>query len=104
MKSSRRTTSIIQDSNGKPLSKDSSILNRWTEFCHNLHNYPKQHDVNILNNTEILSKESDPDLKILKSAVSDAIQTLKEGKSPGINNIPSELIKHKESFTTKFLT
>ena len=58
----------------------------------------------ILNNTDILSKESDTDPTILKSEVSDAIQTLKEGKSPGIDNIPRELIKHGESSTTKFLT
>ena len=30
-KSSRRTTSIIEDSNGKPLSEDSSTITRWTE-------------------------------------------------------------------------
>ena len=72
---------------GKPLSEGSSILNRWTEYYHNLYNYPIQPDVNILNNTEILSKESDPDLTILKSGVSDVIQTFKEGKLPGIGNI-----------------
>ena len=38
-KSTRRTTSIIEDSNVKPLSEDSSILNRWTEYCNNLYNY-----------------------------------------------------------------
>ena len=109
-KSSRITTSIIDDSNGKLLSEDSSILNRWTECYHSLYNYPIgyiiyiQPDANILFKTEILSKESDHDLTILKSEVSDAIQTLKEGKSPGLDNIPSELIKHGGSSTTKFLT
>ena len=103
-KSSRRTTYIIEDSNGKALSENSSILNRWTEYCHKLYNYPIQPDDNILNNTDILSKVSDPDLTILKSAVSDAIQTLKEGKTPGIDNIPSELIKHGGSSKTKFPT
>ena len=103
-KSSRRTTSIIEDSNGKPLSEDSSIINRWTEYCHNLDNYPIQPHVNILNNTDILSKESDTYLTILKSEVSDAKQMLKEGKSPGIDNIPSEIIKHEGSSKTKFLT
>ena len=58
-KSSRRITSIIEDSNGKPPSVDSSILNRWTEYCHNLYNYPIKPDVNILNNMNIISKESD---------------------------------------------
>ena len=69
-KSSRITTFIIEDSNRKPISEESSILNRWTEYCHNLYNYPIQPDVNILNNTESLSKESYPDLTILKSEVS----------------------------------
>ena len=61
------------------LSEGSSILNRWTEYCRNLYNYPIKPDVNILNHTEILSKDSDLNLTILKS----------EGKSPGIYNILS---------------
>ena len=71
---------------------------------HNLYNDHIQPDVNILNNIEILIKESDPDLKILKSEVSDAIQTLKEWKSLGIDNIPSEIIKDGGSSITKILT
>ena len=61
------------------------------------------YDVNILNNTNILRKDSYPDLTILKSEDSDFIKMLKEGKSPGIDNISSELIKHLGSSTNKIL-
>ena len=37
----------------------------------------------------MLSKKVNPDLIILKSEVSDTRKMLKEGKSPGINNIIS---------------
>ena len=96
MKSSRRNTSIIEDSNRKPLSEQTSILNHWSVYCRNLYNYPIQPGVNILNNTEIISKDSNLYLKILKSEISDVIQISNEGKSPGIDNILSELIKHGE--------
>ena len=33
-------------------------------------------------------------LPILESEVIEAIKTLKEGKSPDIDNIPSELVKY----------
>ena len=38
--------------------------------------------------------DQDDDLPILKDEVINAIQRLKDGKSPGNDNISSELLKH----------
>ena len=41
---------------------------------------------------------------MLESDVIEAIKTLNEGKSPGFDNIPSELIKHGGNTITIILT
>ena len=61
-------------------------------------------DTNILSNTAIFNEESDIELEIFDTEVMDAINTLKEGKSPGINNITGELIKHGGNSVVKILT
>ena len=56
-----------------------------------LYNYPIKHDHSV-----IVSQNTDnvDELPILKSEVEDALLKLKEGKSPGIDNIPGELLKY----------
>ena len=44
------------------------------------------------------------ELSILESEVIEAITTLKEGKSPGIDNIPSELVKYGGNAVVRILT
>ena len=43
-------------------------------------------------------------LPILECEVCDAIITFKNGKSPGIDNIPSELLKHGGKSLIKIFT
>ena len=62
----------------------------------NLYNAPVNPDNNVLINTAICNKESDTELSIFDTEVMDAINTLKEGKSHGIVNIPSELMHNTE--------
>ena len=85
-KTPARSTSIIEDKNGQPLAEEHSILKRWKEYCQELYNYPikPDHSVIISQNTTNVDE-----LPILKSEVEDAIQKLKEGKSPGIEDIPA---------------
>ena len=93
-KTTPRSTSIIEDRNGVPLAKDTLKLNRWTEYCKELYNYPINPDPSVLAHNGNHNIDTDDELPILESEVVNAIKTLKEGKSPGIDNIPSELIKH----------
>ena len=43
-------------------------------------------------------------LAILESEVIEAIKILNEGKSPSIDNIPSELVKHGDNAVVRILT
>ena len=93
-KTTPRSISIIEDRNRVPLAEDTLKLNRWTEYCKELYNYPINPDPSILAHNGNHNTDTDDELPILESEVFNAIKTLKEGKSPGIDNIPSELIKH----------
>ena len=103
-KTTPRSTSIIEDRNGVPLAKDTLKLNRWTEYCKELYNYPINPDPSVLAHNENHNTYIDDELPILESEVVNAIKTLKDGKSPGIDNIPSELIKHGGTAIIRMLT
>ena len=65
-------------------------MKTWTEYCDKLYNYPNAPNESLINlNTKENSEEY---LPILESEV--AIKTLKDDKSPGNDNIPSELMKY----------
>ena len=100
-KTQARSTSIIEDKNGQLLANELSILKRWTEYCQELYNYPIKPDHSI-----IISQNTDnvDELPILKSDVEYAIQKLKEGKSPGIDNISGELLKYGGDEIVNFFT
>ena len=67
-----------------------ALLNTWTEYCEDLY-YCKIGPDNILKkNTMNNNEEQLP----LECEVRDVILTLKNGKSPSLDNIPSELLKH----------
>ena len=55
-----------------------------------MYNYNNDQDISILNSTEPTDNDNYP---ILRSEVVSAIQSLKIGKSPGIDNITGELLK-----------
>ena len=66
------------------------ILNRWTEYCSELYNHKGNGDPSVLNCTQ---RDTDDDHPILRSEVEAAVQSLKKGKSAGVDNIPAELVK-----------
>ena len=67
------------------------MLNNWTEYYEDLYNYKIRSDNNLLKKNTMNNNE---ELLILECEVCDAIQTLKNVKSSGLYNIPSELLKH----------
>ena len=101
--SSSRKTSIIKDKTGTPLADDKAKMERWTEYCKELYNYSINPDIPLLQTNTLANKEVTI-LPILKSEVEYAIKKLKNGKSPGIDNVSSELIKEGGQVLTKLLT
>ena len=80
---------ILQDRSGKCLTEERQILNRWTEYCSELYNYKANGDPSVLNCPQTDSEDDHP---ILCREVDAAIQSLKKGKSAGVDNIPAELV------------
>ena len=76
----------IKDSNGNILTDKESILERWAKFYEELY-----HDDPVCTNVDDAHEDAIP--IILRSEVEQAIQELKTGKSPGLDNIYSEYIK-----------
>ena len=80
----------VQDRSGKCLTEEQQILNRWTEYCSELYNHKANGDPSVLNCTQTDTEDDHP---ILRREVEAAVQSLKKGKSAGVNNIPAELVQ-----------
>ena len=80
----------IQDRSGKCLTEERQILNRWTEYCSELYNYKANGDPSVLNCPQ---KDTEDEHPILHREVEAAIQSLKKGKSAGVNNIPADVVQ-----------
>ena len=81
----------IKDKNGETIVEGNKILERWTEYCTELYNHEVKGDDKVLDVQE--SNNDDSEDIILKSEIEEAINALKKGKSPGVDNIPGELIQ-----------
>ena len=84
-------TSTIQDKNGKNLTEEDQVLGRWTEYCSDLYNHDVKGDPSVLYHQN--NSDEDYDDSILRGEVEEAIKTLKKGKSPGVDNVPAELVQ-----------
>ena len=62
----------------------------WTEYCSELHNYMAKGDPSVLNCPQTDSEDDHP---ILHRQVQAAVQSLKTGKSAGLDNIPAKLVQ-----------
>ena len=81
---------IVQDRSGKCLTEERQILNRWTEYCSELYNHKVNGDPSVLNCTQTDTEDDHP---ILRREVEAVVQSLKKGKSAGVDNIPAELVQ-----------
>ena len=88
VKQGKATT--VQDRSGKCLTEERQILNRCTEYCSELYNYKANGDPSVLNCHQTDTEDDHP---ILHREVEAAVQSLKKGKSAGIDNIPAELVQ-----------
>ena len=88
VKQGKATT--VQDRSGKCLTEEQQILNRWTEYCCELYNHKANGDPSVLNCPQTQRPDGHP---ILCKEVEAAVQSLKKGKSAGVDNIPAELVQ-----------
>ena len=102
----KRKTMIIEDENqnNKRIADNESLLKTWTEYCNNLYNYPIKPNINKLTNRNQNNTNIEETLPILKSEVENAINMLKNDKTPGNDNISAELIKHGGESIIKIYT
>ena len=72
------------------LTEDQDILKRWTEYYADLYNHRATGDPDVLNVPPVTDTDKYP---ILREEVEAAVKSPKKGKSPGIDNIPTELVQ-----------
>ena len=80
----------VQDHSGKCLTEEWEILNRWTEYSTELYNYKANGDPSVLDCSRTDTEDDHP---ILCKEVEAVVQSLKKGRSAGVDNIPAELIQ-----------
>ena len=83
---------------GNILTERTAILNRWTEYWSGLYNYELYLDTSLLQSNQTPTQEAEC-LPVFGEKVEEAVHNLKTGKSPGVDNIPSELPKNGEEAT-----
>ena len=88
MKQGKATT--VQDRSGKCLTDERETLNRWTEYCTELYNHKANGNPSVL---DCRQTDTEDDHPILHGEVEAAVQSLKKGKSAGVDNIPTEMVE-----------
>ena len=73
--------------------EEREVLNRWTEYCSELYNHKASGDPSVLNCHQT---DTEDDHLILRKEAEAAVQSLKKGKSAGVDKIPAELVKQVE--------
>ena len=91
-KTNQLRTAGINDQDGKLITDSKKVLKRWTEYCKGLYNYEIHPDTSLLQ-TDLPSTDGKDSLPTLKEELEAAACSLKLGKSPGVDNIPSEPVK-----------
>ena len=102
-KGQQHKSAVIDDSSRNILTESTAVLNQWTEYCSDLYNYELHPDTSLLQSNQTRSQEAES-LPVLKEEVEEAVRNPKAGKSPGVDNIPSELLKNGGKTTKTVLT
>ena len=88
VKQGRATT--VQDRSGKYLTEEREILNRWTEYCSGLYNHKASGDPSVLNCPQTDTEDDHPNGSQRSRGCGTIIE---EGKSAGVDNIPTEQVQ-----------
>jgi len=84
--------------------KDGSLPAEKSAILEELYNYQLQLDTSVPDKSHPRPTDNDADSHILPHEIEDAIRTLKEGKSPKNDSIPTEFMKHIGPTVVKVLT
>ena len=90
---------VIKDEQGNNLTEERDIKNRWKEYVENLYMRNNQIKDNF---TKSIPLENEPN--ILEEEVRLALKELANNKSPGVDNIPIELVKAAGENGIKIIT
>ena len=89
---SANQTSIVKDKDGSMITDAAKVKTRWKQYFEELYNDPNPVDERILVELEN-NRDEEPTPSIMIEEVTRAIERLKTGKAPGIDNITAEEIK-----------
>ena len=87
-------TELIENTKGKHLTEEKAIHKRWTECCTELCNYKLRTNARTLKNEDSIENREKGEASIHEEEVEKAKRMWKNGKSPGVDNIPAEFLKY----------
>ena len=70
------------------------VLGRWKGCCEELYNYQTDKDDTILDILKSAAVPNETAPPIIKAEVKEAVRSLKDNKSPGVDNIQGELLNY----------
>ena len=85
------------------MTESTAVLNQWTEYCSDLYNYELHPDTSLLQSNQSPTHEAE-NLPVPREQAEEAVRNRRTGKSPGVDNISSELLKNGGETTTTALT
>ena len=87
-----KVPTTIKDENGRVLSNENDVLNRWKLYVETLYNKDeKPNNIMVEGEEEVSDENKGP--SILKSEVVWALKHLKNKKATGIDKVPAEVLK-----------
>ena len=98
-KNSQVRSQCINDKDGRTLTEMKDVLQRWNEYGTDLFDKDSSIEPQTPPNLNFQHLEPSP----LLDEISAAIKQLKSGKSPGLDGIPAELLKHSGEAGVKAL-
>ena len=85
---------------GNVSQKNKTFLKRWTEYCSELYTHTTTGDPEVL---DVPPPNNNDSYLFLREEVEAAVKSLKKGKSTGVDNIPSEVVRAEGEAMTDML-
>ena len=83
--------------------ESTAVLNRWTEYRSGLYINELHPDTGLFQSKQTPTQKAES-LPVFREEVVEAMHSLKAAKSPGVDNIPYELLKNGGEARTTVLT